>query len=304
MKSKRFIRYGVIILTAAIILLGALSVISGDFPLFHFANSNWIDDFSYTRDEIHPLKFDTSGCPTIPVKFGEKSAELIFDTGCSTGLDVMTPLEDMIDYTVLGKSESINRDGSHRGWSYKIRIPEFSVFGNTFLDVETHLSDWQMVASSPFNGLIGLNYFQSKIITLDYENEKIAVTDRDIDLEKLDKKYAVIPLYHTSTLNRDALLFFEGKVNGESRMIYLDRKEITLIRPLIYTEEKLVRATVRDLGLKPVGSGCPVDGGTKRQTVKELITGLTKENRHIKANLFGSIQRAGLCGWKEPKRDR
>lgn len=97
---------------------------------------------------------------------------------------------------------------------------------------------------------------------------------------------------------------YEGRLHTFSPVTYLDRKEITLIRPLIYTEEKLVRATVRDLGLKPIGSGCPVDGGTKRQTVKELITSLTKENRHIKANLFGSIQRAGLCGWKEPKRDR
>lgn len=93
---------------------------------------------------------------------------------------------------------------------------------------------------------------------------------------------------------------YEGRIHTFSPVTYLDKKDITLIRPLIYAEEKLVRATVRDLGLKPVGSGCPADGGTKRQTVKELITDLTKENRHIKANLFGAIQRAELCGWKVP----
>lgn len=93
---------------------------------------------------------------------------------------------------------------------------------------------------------------------------------------------------------------YEGRIHTFSPVTYLDRKDITLIRPLIYAEEKLVRATVKDLDLKPIGSGCPADGGTKRQTVKDLITNLTKENRHLKANLFGAIQRAELCGWKVP----
>lgn len=97
---------------------------------------------------------------------------------------------------------------------------------------------------------------------------------------------------------------FEGRINTFSPVTFLDRKAVTLIRPLIYAEEKLVRATVRSLGLKPVGSGCPVDGGTKRQNVKELISGLTRENRHIKANLFGAIQRAEISGWRLPENGR
>ena len=92
---------------------------------------------------------------------------------------------------------------------------------------------------------------------------------------------------------------YEGRIHTFSPVTYLDKKNITLIRPLIYTEEKLIRATCRDLNLNPIKSGCPADGETKRQVVKELITSLTKENRHIKANLFGAIQRAGICGWKE-----
>ncbi len=91
---------------------------------------------------------------------------------------------------------------------------------------------------------------------------------------------------------------FEGRIHTFSPVTYLDRKEITLIRPFIYTSEKLIRACVRDMSLTPISSGCPADGGTKRQMVKELITNLTRENRHIKANLFGAVQRAGLCGWK------
>lgn len=91
---------------------------------------------------------------------------------------------------------------------------------------------------------------------------------------------------------------FEGRIHTFSPVTFLDRKEITLIRPFIYAEEKLIRTCGKDLGLKPISSCCPADGGTRRQMVKELITDLSRENRHIKANLFGAIQRAGICGWK------
>ena len=67
---------------------------------------------------------------------------------------------------------------------------------------------------------------------------------------------------------------------------------------MIYTEEKMVSTCVKVLGLEPIKSGCPVDGNTKRQNVKELITLLMKENRHLKANLFGAVQRSGIKGWK------
>lgn len=91
---------------------------------------------------------------------------------------------------------------------------------------------------------------------------------------------------------------YEGRIHTFSPVTFLDRKQITLIRPLIYTEEKIVRSAVKDLGLTPIKSGCPADGGTKRQAVKDLIENLTKENQHIKSNLFGAIQRSGIDGWK------
>jgi len=93
---------------------------------------------------------------------------------------------------------------------------------------------------------------------------------------------------------------YEGRIHTFSPVTFLDRKQITLIRPFIYAEEKLIRATVRELGLTPIKSGCPNDGYSKRQFIKELITDLTRENRHIRANLFGAIQRAGINGWKVP----
>lgn len=90
---------------------------------------------------------------------------------------------------------------------------------------------------------------------------------------------------------------YEGRIHTFSPVTYLDRKDVTLIRPLIYTEENLIRSTGKDLDLEPIGSGCPVDGATKRQKIKELILNLTDENKHIKANLFGAVKRGNMSGW-------
>lgn len=97
---------------------------------------------------------------------------------------------------------------------------------------------------------------------------------------------------------------YEGRIHTFSPVTFLDRKEVTLIRPLIYTEETLVRSAVRHLCLVPIKSGCPADGSTRRQYIKDLIRDLARENRHIKANLFGAIQRARICGWKPQSKGR
>lgn len=97
---------------------------------------------------------------------------------------------------------------------------------------------------------------------------------------------------------------YEGRIHTFSPVTYLDRKNITLIRPMIYAEERLIKSVARHLDLIPVASGCPADGNTSRQYIKELIRGLSKENRHIRANLFGAVQRAQICGWKPQNRGR
>lgn len=92
-------------------------------------------------------------------------------------------------------------------------------------------------------------------------------------------------------------LIYEGRIHTFSPVTYLDRKDITLIRPLIYSEEHLISSIASNIGIKPIKSGCPTDGISKRQKIKELITGLSDENKHIKANLFGAIKRGNLSGW-------
>jgi len=92
-------------------------------------------------------------------------------------------------------------------------------------------------------------------------------------------------------------LFYEGRINTFSPVTYLDRKDITLIRPLIYIEEKMICSFVRQEGITPIKSGCRADSLTKRQYIKDRIGELMKENPKIKDNMFGAIIRSGINDW-------
>lgn len=93
--------------------------------------------------------------------------------------------------------------------------------------------------------------------------------------------------------------FYEGRIHSFSPVTYLDRKGITVIRPLLYVEEKDIRAFVKNHQLQIVHNPCQANGHTKRQYIKELLADLSVENREIKNNIFGAIKRSGLDGWHE-----
>ena len=93
--------------------------------------------------------------------------------------------------------------------------------------------------------------------------------------------------------------FYEGRIHTFSPVTYLDRQDLHLIRPLIYTEEKQIKSVVKSENLPIVKSPCHVDGKTKRQFIKDLILELQKDNRELKSNLFGAIKRAEIDGWHE-----
>ena len=96
--------------------------------------------------------------------------------------------------------------------------------------------------------------------------------------------------------NDDALdtfmlsLVYEGRVNCFSPVTYLDRKDITLIRPLIYAPEAYVSGFARRFELPVVRNKCPEDKRSKREYVKNLIRQLEKENPGFKTRLFTAIE--------------
>ncbi len=92
-------------------------------------------------------------------------------------------------------------------------------------------------------------------------------------------------------------LFQEGRLGCFSPKTYLSRKDLTMIRPMVFLEERDISGAVRKLGLPVVKSVCPVDGQTNREKTKQFIAGLEKNNRGLKKRMFGALRRSGLDGW-------
>lgn len=90
---------------------------------------------------------------------------------------------------------------------------------------------------------------------------------------------------------------YEGRISCFMPVTYLDRKDVTVIRPMIYAPEKLVRACARAMALPIVENPCPANGNTKRQYVKDLLHTLDREAPGLEERLFGAMQRLPLAGW-------
>ena len=78
---------------------------------------------------------------------------------------------------------------------------------------------------------------------------------------------------------------------------YLSRKDLTMIRPLIFSREREISSIVERKQLPIVKSRCPVDGTTRRQRIKELLDSLEPEYAPLREKLIGAMQRGRISGW-------
>lgn len=93
-------------------------------------------------------------------------------------------------------------------------------------------------------------------------------------------------------------LFFEGRIGCFSPVTYLSRKDITMIRPLLYASEKSVRQLADAASLPVVKSKCPADGNTEREEMKKLLRELDIRHKGLRYRIFGAMQRGEIDGFK------
>lgn len=94
-------------------------------------------------------------------------------------------------------------------------------------------------------------------------------------------------------------LIFEGRFHTFSPVTYLDRMDLTVIRPLMYMNEADVIGFINKYEVPVVKSPCPADGNTKREYIKQLLRNLNLENPGVKERMFTAIQTGNLKGWTE-----
>ncbi|MCR5117951.1 MAG: tRNA 2-thiocytidine(32) synthetase TtcA [Lachnospiraceae bacterium] len=92
-------------------------------------------------------------------------------------------------------------------------------------------------------------------------------------------------------------LIYEGRFHTFSPVTYLDRTDLTVIRPLIYMNESDVLGFVNKYDVPVVKSPCPVDKKTKREFVKEIVKDINKETPGVRNRMFAAIKDSNIKGW-------
>lgn len=84
-------------------------------------------------------------------------------------------------------------------------------------------------------------------------------------------------------------LLFGGKLGVFKPVSYMDRLDITLIRPMLAIEEKNIIQFVKAKQIPIIHNPCPADKHTKREEMKELVHALSEKYPNIRQNFLHAV---------------
>lgn len=84
-------------------------------------------------------------------------------------------------------------------------------------------------------------------------------------------------------------LIFEGRFHSFAPVTYLDRMDLTVIRPLMYVKESDIIGFQHKYHLPVCKSPCPADGHTKREYAKNLLHKLNQEHPGTEERMFRAV---------------
>lgn len=84
-------------------------------------------------------------------------------------------------------------------------------------------------------------------------------------------------------------LFYEGRIHSFAPRAYLDRMDVTIIRPLVLVAELDIIKAVERLKIPVIKNPCPAEGQTIRDRKKELIAELAIDNPLIQDRMMAAI---------------
>ncbi len=99
-------------------------------------------------------------------------------------------------------------------------------------------------------------------------------------------------------------LIYEGRIGCFSPVTYLDRTDITVIRPMLYLVESEVKRIEKTIALPVAKNKCPADGHTKREYIKTLLRDLDHNIQGTSVRIQHAMEKAELDGWKLPNPGR
>lgn len=82
-------------------------------------------------------------------------------------------------------------------------------------------------------------------------------------------------------------LFYEGRLSTFAPKSFLDRTGLTLIRPMIMIREADIKSYAADLPVSK--SRCPADENTKRKSVKDIMSLISRDIPDIREMIFTAL---------------
>ena len=93
-------------------------------------------------------------------------------------------------------------------------------------------------------------------------------------------------------------LWREGRIGCFSPVTQLDRRGLTLIRPMLLATEHEVRCAVKEEEFPIVKSRCPADGVTVREQTKDFVRELCRTDHAFRQKTLHALQESGIDGWR------
>lgn len=92
-------------------------------------------------------------------------------------------------------------------------------------------------------------------------------------------------------------LFGNGRAECFSPVSYLSRKDLYMIRPMIFAYETDITRVANKENVPIVKSECPADEKTNREDTKNLLAELEKRYPALRQKIIGGMQRGDISGW-------
>lgn len=98
---------------------------------------------------------------------------------------------------------------------------------------------------------------------------------------------------------------FNGRMACFKPKTWLSNREVTVIRPLVYVDERAILTYARQQSLPVIESCCPANTHTKRQDMKDALTGIETFAPSAKRRILSALQAMPESGWQPiPREER
>lgn len=84
-------------------------------------------------------------------------------------------------------------------------------------------------------------------------------------------------------------MIYEGRLNTFSPVTYMSKSNMTLIRPLMYIEEKYLSGLARRYELPVIENACPRDKHTQREKVKQFLQSMDEQFEGAKQHMLTAL---------------